>query len=162
LLATVVVLAVTTFHSPADTISAALATGVLVLLSAIDIERGAIPNRIVLPAALAVLAIHAVLAPNHFLSHPLGAGLAAASLLVPRLVSKEALGMGDVKMALLIGATIGPLALVAIALAFVCTFPVAIILVVVRGLAGARASAIPFAPFLAFASTVVLVAPHVS
>ena len=52
---------------------AAFAAAALVVLSAIDIERGIIPNRIVLPAAAIVLVAQIALFPGHALEWALAA-----------------------------------------------------------------------------------------
>jgi prepilin signal peptidase PulO-like enzyme (type II secretory pathway) len=69
--------------------------------------------------------------------------------------------MGDVKLGLLLGAALGWSAVGAVALAFVCSFPVALAVLLRRGLA-ARDTAIPFGPFLSLAALIVLYGPHLA
>ena len=77
----------------------------LVAVSGTDIEHHIIPNRIVLPAAVLVLAANTALhlSPEWALA-ALGASgfLFAAALAYPK-----GMGMGDVKLALLMGAALG-------------------------------------------------------
>jgi leader peptidase (prepilin peptidase) / N-methyltransferase len=133
----------------------------LVVLAAVDIERGLIPNRIVLPSFGLVLLAQLVVRPERASEWVLAALLAAFVLLVPNLIRPAWMGMGDVKLALLIGALLGWGAFGALLIAFLCTFPVALVLVL-RGGSAARKSAIPFGPFLALGALIVLFGPYLA
>jgi prepilin signal peptidase PulO-like enzyme (type II secretory pathway) len=61
----------------------------------------------------------------------------------------------------LIGALLGWSFIGAFLLAFLCTFPVAL-LVLARGGLSARKSAIPFGPFLSLGALIVLFGPHLA
>jgi leader peptidase (prepilin peptidase)/N-methyltransferase len=137
---------------------AAFVGAVLVVLAAIDLERRIIPNRIVLPAAALVLLGRIALTPGDASQYTLAALLAALFLFLPRIFSREALGMGDVKLGLLIGAALGWGAASALALAFLFVFPVALA-IVIRGGAVARRKTIPMGPFLALGALVALLGP---
>jgi len=133
----------------------AFACGVLVVLAAIDIDRHLLPNRIVLPAAAIVLAAQLVFFPEHWLV-VLGASFGAAALFAgARLFYPAGLGMGDVKLALLLGAVLGTAVLPALTLG---TFAAGVfgLVLIARGGAAARKTAIPFGPFLGFGAIVVL------
>jgi leader peptidase (prepilin peptidase)/N-methyltransferase len=156
----VVALAVVTL--PADkALIAAFAGAVLVVLSAIDLERGIIPNRIVLPAAGVVLLAQIALFPDRAAEWILAGILAALVLMVPQLVKRGWMGMGDVKLALLLGATLGWGVIAAVFLSFLCAFPVALTLLIRHG-SGARKMTIPFGPFLSLGALIVLFAPHIA
>jgi leader peptidase (prepilin peptidase)/N-methyltransferase len=133
----------------------AVLVAVLVALSAIDLERRIIPNRIVLPATLAVLLLQASRSPELALEALLAALAAALVLYVPLAVYPAGMGMGDVKLALLLGAALGKSVIVALAVALVAPVPVAVVLLALRG-SGARKTAIPFGPFLALGGLVAL------
>lgn len=137
----------------------AFTAAVLVVLSAIDIERRIIPNRIILPAAGVVLVMQAALFPGEALDSALAAVVAALVLFAPRLFGRAWMGMGDVKLALLLGAALGWGVVGAVLLGFLCTFPVAL-LVLIRGGLGARRTMIPFGPFLALGALIVMFGPH--
>jgi leader peptidase (prepilin peptidase) / N-methyltransferase len=137
---------------------AAFVGAVLVLLAAIDLERRIIPNRIVLPAAALALLGRVVLTPGDAPQYALAALLAALFLFLPRLLNRNALGMGDVKLGLLIGAALGWGAASALALGFLFVFPVALAMVI-RGGAAARRATIPMGPFLALGALVALLGP---
>jgi prepilin signal peptidase PulO-like enzyme (type II secretory pathway) len=139
----------------------AFAAAVLVVLSAIDLERGIIPNRIVLPAAGIVLLAQVALFPSRTPEWVLAPMLAAVVLMIPQLLKRAWMGMGDVKLALLMGATLGWGVFGALFMAFVCVFPVALLLLIRDG-AAARKRSIPFGPFLSLGALIVLFAPHLA
>jgi leader peptidase (prepilin peptidase)/N-methyltransferase len=159
----VVAVAVLSFATlPLDrAVVAAFTAAVLVVLSAIDVERGIIPNRIVLPAAGIVLVAQIVLFPGRTLEWALAAILAASALLIAHLFNRSGMGMGDVKLALLLGAALGWGVLGALLLGFMCTFPVAIWMLIRGGMA-ARKTPIPLAPFLSLGALIVLFGPHLA
>jgi leader peptidase (prepilin peptidase)/N-methyltransferase len=128
---------------------------VLVVLAAIDIEHRIVPNRIVLPAAAVAVVAQTLLHPSPEWAI---AGFGAASfLLVAALVYPQGMGMGDVKLALLLGAVLGHLVIVALMLAVFSALVPATVLAARHG-RSARKMAIPFAPFLAFGAIVALFA----
>jgi leader peptidase (prepilin peptidase)/N-methyltransferase len=147
--------------SSAHALVVAVTAATLVVLSAIDIERGIIPNRIVLPAAAVVLVAQIALFPDRAGEWALAAVVAALFFLVPNLFSRRLVGMGDVKLALLLGAALGWQVAGAIVLAFLCVFPVAL-LVLVRGGLSARKATLPFGPFLALGALIVLFGPSLA
>jgi leader peptidase (prepilin peptidase)/N-methyltransferase len=140
---------------------AAFAGATLIVLSAIDIERGIIPNRIVLPAAAIVLVAQLAIFPGQASEWVLAAGLSAFALMIPQLLGRSWMGMGDVKLALLLGATLGWDVLAAVLIAFLLTFPVAVA-VLIRGGIGARKTTIPLGPFLALGALIVIFGPHLA
>src|SRR5213075_309008 len=87
---------------------------VLVAISAIDLEHRIIPNRIVLPAMVVVLVANTVRDPS--LEWIIAALAASGFLFTAALIYPAGMGMGDVKLALLMGAALGktvPVALMA-------------------------------------------------
>jgi prepilin signal peptidase PulO-like enzyme (type II secretory pathway) len=156
----VVVLAFATL--PLDSaVVAAFAAAVLVVLSAIDLERGIIPNRIVLPAAALALSMQVALFPDRAPEWVLAALVGAGVFAIPHLFGRSWIGMGDVKLVLFIGVVLGSSLVGAVLIASVCVFPVAVLLLARHGLQ-ARKATIPFGPFLSFGALVVLLTSHVS
>jgi leader peptidase (prepilin peptidase)/N-methyltransferase len=151
-------LALTSYPTGGRAVLAAAIVAVLVVLAAIDIERRIVPNRIVLPATAIVLVAHIGLAPHRSAEFLIAAVGAALVFAVPSLIRRSLIGMGDAKLAMLIGASLGWAAFGALALAFLSLWPVAVAMLIRRGLA-ARKATLPFAPFLAFGALVVIVAP---
>ena len=138
----------------------AFASAVLVVLSQIDIESRRLPNRIVLPAAAVVLAARLASDPGHWATW-VGAALGVAVfLLVFALAFPPGLGMGDVKLALLLGATLGGAVLPALVLGTLAGAAGAVVLLVRDG-PRALGRSMPFGPFLAFGAiaTALLLAP---
>jgi leader peptidase (prepilin peptidase) / N-methyltransferase len=135
---------------------AALASGfcaVLVVLSAIDLQLRIVPNRIVLPAAAVTLVAHTLLEPS--VEWALAALGASGVLFIAALAYPKGLGLGDVKLALLLGAMLGADVSVALFLGFVAALVPSAVLFVRHGSA-ARKMAIPLVPFLALGSVVAL------
>jgi leader peptidase (prepilin peptidase)/N-methyltransferase len=132
---------------------AAAFCAVLVTLSAIDLRHRIVPNRIVLPAALAVLVLHTLLDPSvAWLAGSLGA---AVLLFFAVLAYPKGLGMGDVKLALLLGAMLGGSVAVALFLGFVAALVPSAVLFARHG-TSARTMAIPLVPFLALGAVAAL------
>jgi leader peptidase (prepilin peptidase)/N-methyltransferase len=125
----------------------------LVAISAADLEHRIVPNRIVLPAA--VVALAGRLALDLKPEWPLAGLGAAAFLLLAVLVYPQGMGMGDVKLALLLGFMLGKSVTVALMLGFVAGLAPAAVLLARHGRA-ARKMAIPLAPFLALGAVVAL------
>jgi leader peptidase (prepilin peptidase)/N-methyltransferase len=138
------------------TLEAAVASffcAVLVVVSAIDIERFIIPNRIVLPASAIVLVAQTALHPS---PEWVIAGLGAATFFfVAALAYPAGMGMGDVKLAMLLGFQLGRTVPIAIFVAMVAALVPSVVLLARHGRA-ARKMRIPFGPFLAFGGLVAL------
>jgi leader peptidase (prepilin peptidase) / N-methyltransferase len=126
---------------------------VLVVIAAIDFEHQIVPNRIVVPAAAVVLVVQTILEPSP--EWLIGAFAAALFLFLAVLAYPKGMGMGDVKLALLLGAMLGRTVPVALMVGMLAALVPAAILFAKFGTA-ARKRAIPFAPFLAFGAIVAL------
>ena len=134
----------------------ALAAGfcaVLVALAAIDVRHRIVPDRIVLPAAAATLALHTLLDPSP--EWAIASVGATAFLLAAVLVYPPGLGLGDVKVALLLGAMLGTTVILALLLGFLVALLPSLLLVARHGRA-ARKMAIPLVPFLALGAVIAL------
>jgi len=128
---------------------------VLVAISAVDLEHRIVPDRIVLPATVLVLVAQTGREPSlEWLLCALGASL---FLFLAVLAYPAGMGMGDVKLALLMGAVLGKLVAVALMLGMFAALVPGLYLLARHGQA-ARKMGIPFAPFLAFGSIVALFA----
>jgi leader peptidase (prepilin peptidase)/N-methyltransferase len=136
---------------------AAFFCAVLVAITATDITHRIVPNRIVLPAAALVLVAHTVLQPSP--EWALGALGAALFLFVAALAYPGGMGMGDVKLALLLGAMLGRLVAPGLMIGMLAALVPSFVLLARHGSA-ARKMGIPFAPFLALGAVVALFAGH--
>ena len=128
---------------------------VLVAVSATDLAHRIVPNRIVLPAAGIVLLAQTAVAPSP--EWAIGAVAASGFLLVAAIAYPAGMGMGDVKLALLMGAALGKLVAVALMVGMIAALVPAVVLLARHGSA-ARKMGVPFAPFLALGSVLALFA----
>jgi leader peptidase (prepilin peptidase) / N-methyltransferase len=136
---------------------AAFFCAVLVTITATDITHRIVPNRIVLPAAALVLLAQTALEPSP--EWALGALGASGFLFVAALAYPGGMGMGDVKLALLLGAMLGRLVTVGLMVGMLAGLVPSVLLLARHG-AAARKMGIPFAPFLVFGAVVALFAGH--
>jgi len=127
----------------------------LVVISRHDLERRIIPNRIVLPAWIAVLLAHLAIHPHHWVEWLVGSFGAALFFLAFALAYPAGLGMGDVKLALLIGAALGYAVVGALLLGTLAAGLFAAVMLFKEG-SSARKRAIPLGPFLAAGAIVLL------
>ena len=140
-----------------DALIAAFYATVLVVISAIDLEHRIIPNRIVVPAAGVVLVGRTVTHPSvEWVAAGFGASL---FLLLAALAYPAGMGMGDVKLALLLGFAVGRSVPVALMLGMVSALVPSLVLLARHG-SKARKMAIPFGPFLALGGLVALFWGH--
>jgi leader peptidase (prepilin peptidase)/N-methyltransferase len=147
------------FEDPWQAVLLAPFLGLLVAVSVIDARTKKIPNRLVYPAVLAAAAViavgdlaggglDAVSAAIGFLAY--GVGLLIIALIAPR-----GMGMGDVKLAALIGLVLGSLSLEYVAVAVAVGILLGGVGAIVALLLGAgRKTGIPFGPFLAAGAAV--------
>ena len=140
----------------------ALAAG-LVALSVIDLEHFLLPNRIVYPLGVATVALLALAAVGDdawpsFGRALLGGVFATVALGALHLLSPRSMGFGDVKLAFVLGLVLGWLGWSELVLGLFCGFlagaVVGLALMVLRH--RGRKDHLPFGPFLAFGTLVVL------
>ena len=143
------------FGLSGEAVVSAFFCAVLVAITATDITHRIVPNRIVLPAALVVLVAQTALEPSP--EWALGALAAAGFLFAAALAYPAGMGMGDVKLALLLGAMLGRTVSVGLMVGMVAALVPSVLLLARHGSA-ARKMGIPFAPFLAFGALVALFA----
>jgi leader peptidase (prepilin peptidase)/N-methyltransferase len=145
------------FGFSGDAFVAAFVCLALVTISAVDFERMIIPNRIVIPAAAVTLAANTALHPSPRWAL---AGLAGATFLfAAALLYPKGMGMGDVKLALLMGAALGRTTAVGLMAGMLAALLPSLFLFARHGSA-ARKMTIPFGPFLALGCVVALFAGH--
>jgi leader peptidase (prepilin peptidase)/N-methyltransferase len=143
------------FGASWDALVASFFCAVLVAVSATDLEHRIVPNRIVLPGAAVVLAAQTALHPSP--EWALGALGASGFLFLAALAYPAGMGMGDVKLALLLGAMLGRSAAVALMVGMIAGLVPSVVLLARHG-SKARKMGIPFAPFLALGGVVALFA----
>jgi len=129
----------------------------LVTVTVTDLERRIIPNKVLLVTSVLGLAIVAIGDPSSLperLAAAAGAGglLFAAALAYPR-----GMGLGDVKLAAVMGLFLGRNVAPALLVALLAGSVVGLVIIARHG-AAARKQAIPFGPFLALGGLVGLLA----
>lgn len=144
------------FGASPEALVAAFTCVVLVAVSVIDLEHRIVPNRIVVPGAAVALAANTALQPSP--EWALAALGASGFLLLAALAYPRGMGMGDVKLALFMGAALGAPVAVALMVGMLTALVPAVAIAATRGAAVARKTAIPFAPFLAVGAVVALFA----
>jgi leader peptidase (prepilin peptidase) / N-methyltransferase len=134
-------------------LAAALFCWVLVIVTRTDLEHRLIPDLVVLPGAVALLVLRTIDDPSlEWILSALGAGLV---LFLVVLIYPGGMGMGDVKLAVFLGAGLGVSVIVALFAGFFVAFVPAAIILVRQG-REARLRAIPLGPFLALGAVVAL------
>lgn len=125
-------------------------------LSVIDLRTRRLPNAATLPGAVVILGVAA--GSGHLRAALVGAALLAGGYLLVHLVAPAAMGGGDVKLALGLGAVTGVAGstvwLAAAAGAFVITAAVGVL----AAITGRRRASLPHGPSMCLASLVALAA----
>jgi leader peptidase (prepilin peptidase)/N-methyltransferase len=127
-----------------------LFASVLVLLSAIDIDRRLIPNVIVLPTLAIVLVAQIALAPDRTVEWVVASVGTALFFFVPLLIYPAGMGLGDVKLAALLGAALGKAVIGALVAGLLAAAVVGLYILLRDGFSAGRKTAIAYGPFLAF------------
>jgi leader peptidase (prepilin peptidase)/N-methyltransferase len=136
-----------------EALAAAVFCWVLVVITRTDFETRLIPDKVILPAAIVVLALRTIDDPSlEWILSALGAGLV---LFVIVLIYPRGLGMGDVKLSAFLGAALGVNVIVAMFVGFFVAFLPAAVLFVRHG-REARKESIPLGPFLALGGVIAL------
>jgi prepilin signal peptidase PulO-like enzyme (type II secretory pathway) len=136
-----------------EAVLAAAFVAVLAAISWVDLEERRVPNVLVLPATAVALLAQGLLPTDRFLESVLAGLGAALFFFVAQLISRNSVGMGDVKLALLIGVVLGQDVVGALFVVSIAAALVGLVMMARDG-AGARKRAIPFAPFLALGAVV--------
>lgn len=128
---------------------------VLVVLAIIDFRRGVIPNNIVYPAVIVTLAID-IFAPGRGILPSIVTGIVLAGFLAVAGLLQRRMGMGDIKLAFLIGLMTGmPSGFVALILGIFLGGIAAIALLLLK-LKG-RNDEMPYGPYLASGAIIAIV-----
>ena len=130
----------------------------LVAITVIDLDHQIIPNRIVAPLALAAIALTAIFEPHHLAEHLIAGAAAGGFLLVAVLAYPAGMGMGDVKLAAVMGLVLGRAVAPAMFIALITGTVVGALVMARKGVREGRKTRIPFGPFLALGSIVALFA----
>jgi leader peptidase (prepilin peptidase)/N-methyltransferase len=148
--AALAVAVVLTKHSAAEIVLGLVLVGVLIPVALIDLEHRIIPNKLTFPAALAAVAIGAGLDLRGVPEQLIAGAAAGGFLLFFVLAYPRGMGMGDVKLAAVLGLYLGRSVAVAILAGVLLGTAVGAAVMARVGIEKGRRTAVPFGPFLAF------------
>ena len=134
---------------------------VLALITLTDIERRIIPNRIVALGAAAGVLLTVAIDPDALPERAIAAAAGGGALLLIALAYPRGMGMGDVKLAAMMGIYLGSSIAPALLIGFASGSILGASLIFRHGSAG-RKVAVPFGPFLALGGIVgLMVGPDI-
>ena len=143
-------------HSTVDKVLGLVLVVILVPISLIDLDHQIIPNKITAPAAILAVAIGLALKPSGVPEQLIAGAGAATFLLVFVLAYPRGMGMGDVKLAGVLGLFLGREVGVAILVAVIAGTLVGAAVMARLGVQQGRKTRVPFGPFLALGGVVAL------
>ncbi|MDW5594685.1 A24 family peptidase [Conexibacter stalactiti] len=131
----------------------------------IDLDRRLIPNRLTAAGAIAALAIGLATDPARVPAQLLWGAAASGFLLAAALARPGGMGMGDVKLAAVLGLLLGPAVVVALLVALLAGALAGVAVAIRAGMRATRPSArparealrtatLPFGPFLALGAVI--------
>ncbi len=136
---------------PLQAVAVSLLVAALIVCTATDLLRYRVPNAITYPSIVLVLAATLLMPHADFVAAAAAAALGGFCFLFMAILTRGGIGLGDVKLAVLIGAGLGfPAAYQALAFGIVAG-GVVILVLFLSGVVG-RKQAVPYAPFLALAA----------
>jgi leader peptidase (prepilin peptidase) / N-methyltransferase len=146
-------------HSSVASITLSIVLILLVVPAAlIDLEHRIIPNRITALGAVLALAIGIALDPAGEPERLIAGAAAGGFLLLAALAYPGGMGMGDVKLAAVMGLFLGAAVAPAVLIALVSGVLVGAVIIARRGAREGRKTAVPFGPFLALGALVAVFA----
>jgi len=144
-------------EGPAELLLGLLFVSTLLVVTVTDLERRIIPDKILAVSAMAAIVIVAATDPAGLPERAIAAAVAGGLFFAAALAYPRGMGLGDVKLAavmgLFLGRDVGPAIFVALLSASLVGLAI-----VARDGAAARKRAIPFGPFLALGGVVGLLA----
>ncbi|HEY2632342.1 MAG TPA: prepilin peptidase [Solirubrobacteraceae bacterium] len=130
----------------------------LVPIALIDFEHRIIPNRLTALGALLAIAIGLALDPGGQPERLIAGAAAGGALLIAALAYPAGMGMGDVKLAGVMGLFLGTAVAPAMLIALLAGVILGAFVLARKGATEGRKTAVPFGPFLAFGSVVAIFA----
>jgi leader peptidase (prepilin peptidase)/N-methyltransferase len=140
--------------SPAEVVLGIVLILLVVPAALIDLEFRIIPNRITGLGAVLALVLGTALDPSGEPARLIAGAGAGGFLLLAALAYPGGMGMGDVKLAGMMGLFLGAAVAPAIAVALISGVLVGAVIISREGSADGRKTAVPFGPFLALGALV--------
>ena len=125
----------------------------LIAVAGIDLDHRIIPNKILLPAAIWGLAATIAFRPDNIDDSLIAGGIAFGALLLTAVAYPAGMGMGDVKLAGVMGIYLGSGVAPAMLAAFLAGSLIGLLIIAREG-KDARKKGVPFGPFLALGGLV--------
>jgi leader peptidase (prepilin peptidase)/N-methyltransferase len=142
-------------HRSAVGVSTSLVVILLVVpVALIDLEHRIIPNKLTAIGAAVALLAGLAFDPSGEPERLIAGASAGGFLLIAALAYPGGMGMGDVKLAAVLGLLLGRAVAPAIVVALVCGVIVGLIVIARKGARAGRKTAVPFGPFLALGALV--------
>jgi leader peptidase (prepilin peptidase) / N-methyltransferase len=126
----------------------------LVPITLIDLDHRIIPNRITGPAAIVALVVIAALDTDFLLEAVISAVAGGGFFFIAAVLYPRGMGMGDVKLAGMLGLYLGRAVAPAILIALVAGVVLGAAIIARKGAVEGRKTAVPFGPFLALGGIV--------
>jgi leader peptidase (prepilin peptidase) / N-methyltransferase len=120
----------------------------LIAVAGIDLDHRIIPNKILLPAAIWGIVGTIIFRPDNIDDSLIAGGIAFMALFLAAVAYPAGMGMGDVKLAGVMGIYLGSGVAPAMLAAFLAGSIVGVVIIAREG-ADARKKGVPFGPFLA-------------
>jgi leader peptidase (prepilin peptidase)/N-methyltransferase len=130
----------------------------LVPVTLIDLDHRIIPNTLMLVGTVVSVALLLLTDPGALTEHLIAAAAAGGFLLIAALAYPSGMGMGDVKLAAVMGLFLGRNVAPAMFVALITGSVVGAAIIARKGAKEGRKTAIPFGPYLAFGGLVGLFA----
>lgn len=146
------------FHDePAQLVLGLVFVATLAAITLTDLELRVIPNKVLIVSAVAGVALAAVLDSASLPERMIAAAAAGGLLFAVALAYPRGMGMGDVKLAAVMGLYLGRSVAPALLIGFAAGSIFGLAMIARHG-AAARKQAVPFGPFLALGGTIGLLA----
>jgi leader peptidase (prepilin peptidase) / N-methyltransferase len=152
--------AVLTHHSPVTIALSVVLILIVVPAALIDLEHRIIPNRITGLGAVLALVIGLALDPGGEPTRLIAAAAAGGFFLLAALAYPGGMGMGDVKLAGMMGLFLGAAVAPALLIALLSGVAVGAVVVARKGTREGRRTAVPFGPFLALGALCAVFVGH--
>ena len=127
----------------------------LATITLTDLEHRVIPNKVLIVAAVVAVGLLAAGDRDALAEHAIAAAIAFAVMFLIAIVYPSGMGMGDVKLAGVMGLYLGKAVAPALLIGFAAGALFGLALIATRG-AEARKQAVPFGPFLALGGLVAI------
>ncbi len=148
-------------HRSAAGIALSVALILLVVPAAlIDLEHRIIPNRITALGAVLALALGLALDPAGEPERLIAGAAAGGFLLIAALAHPGGMGMGDVKLAGMMGLFLGAAVAPALLIALLAGVALGAVVIARKGAQAGRRTAVPFGPFLALGALLAVFVGH--